>query len=139
MGCREVEAQQKRLPRPGIAFDGLHRPIAKQVRHVPVTLDRYLLLVELAREAGDQSAVDLGRVRSMIEIVGTAPEYSEEVVVAALQGTEIRQVAEMPFADQRGAIAHLFRSDGRGGMGGGKPTSLGLNGSLVPGVDRQPG
>jgi hypothetical protein len=105
MGCREVQAQQKRLPRLGIAFDGLHRPIAKQVRHVTVTLDRYLLLVELA-SPGVRKEV---RVRTMIEIVGTAAEYSEEVVVAALQGTEIWQVAEMPFADQCGAIAHLLQ------------------------------
>jgi hypothetical protein len=45
----------------------------------------------------------------MIEIVGTAAEHSEEVVVAAFQWTEIRQVAEMPFADQRGAIAGLLQ------------------------------
>ena len=109
MGCREMEAQQKRLSRLGIAFDGLHRPIAEQVRHVAVTLDWYLLLVELAREPGYRKVVRLEGVRTMIEIVSTAAEYSEELIVAALQGTEIRQIAEMPFANQRGAIARLLQ------------------------------
>jgi hypothetical protein len=90
----EMQAQQKRLLRLGETFDGLHRPIAEQVRHVAVPLDRHLLLVELARlRAGAQ------RVRTMIEIVGSAAEDPEELVVAALQWTEIRQKAEMPFAD----------------------------------------
>jgi hypothetical protein len=90
----EMQAQQKRLLRLGETFDGLHRPIAEQVRHVAVPLDRHLLLVELARlRAGAQ------RVRTMIEIVGSAAEDPEELVVAALQWTEIRQKTEMPFAD----------------------------------------
>jgi hypothetical protein len=109
MRRREMEAQQKRLSRLGIAFDGLHRPIAKQVRHVTVTLDRYLLLVELARQAGEHRVVHPGRIRTMIEIVGTASEYSKETVVAALQGTEIWQVTEMPFTDQGGAIARFLQ------------------------------
>ena len=109
MRRREMQAHQKRLLRLGIAFDGLHRPIAEQVRHVAMPLDRHLLLVELAREPGYRELVRPGRVRTMIEIVGTAAEDPEEVVVAALQWTEIRQVAEMPFADQRGAIARLLQ------------------------------
>ena len=44
----------------------------------------------------------------MIKIIGTAAVYSEEVVVAALERTEIRQEAEVPFADQRRAVARLL-------------------------------
>ena len=74
-----------------------------------MTLDRYLLLVELAREARPvkRVVVRLGGVRTMIEIVGTAAEYSEEVVVAALERAEIREESEVPFADQRRAVARL--------------------------------
>jgi hypothetical protein len=72
-----------------------------------MALDWHLLLMELACEPGYRQRVRLRRGRTMIEIVGTTTDYSEEVVVAALQWTEIRQVAEMPFADQRGPVARL--------------------------------
>jgi hypothetical protein len=100
----EMQAHQERLLRSGVALNGLHRPIAEQVRHVAVPLDRHLLFVKLARlRAGAQ------RIRTMIEIVGSAAEDAEEVIVAALQWTEIRKVTEMPFADQRGAVARLLQ------------------------------
>jgi hypothetical protein len=84
-----MQAQQKRLLRLGVCFDSLHRPIAEHVRHVAVTLDQNLLLVELVSETRIQRmVVRPGSVCTMIEIVATAAEYSEEVVVAALQGTE---------------------------------------------------
>ena len=109
MGCREMQAQQKRLSRPGVSLDHLDRPIAEQVRHVANSLNRDLLLVELAREPGYRELVGLEGVRTMVEIVCAAAEDSEELIVAALQRTEIRQRAEMPFADQRGAIARLLQ------------------------------
>jgi hypothetical protein len=62
-----------------------------------VPLDRHLLLVELAREPGYRQLVRAERVRTMIEIVGSAAEDAEEVVVTALQWTEIRQEAQMPY------------------------------------------
>ena len=45
----------------------------------------------------------------MIEIVGTAAEYPEELVVATLQRTEIRQLTKMPFPDERRAIPRLLQ------------------------------
>ena len=61
----------------------------------------------------------------MIEIVCAAAQDAEEVVVAALQWTEIRQRAEMPFADQRGAVAHLLQQRWQGGVARGRPNSAG--------------
>src|SRR4029453_5697922 len=71
--------------------------------------------MELAREPGYRKLVS-PRVRTMIEIVGTTADHSEEVVVAALQWAEIWQVAEMPFADQRGAIARLLQHRRQSGV-----------------------
>ena len=74
-------------------------------------LDRHFLLVELTvnQAAGLAERKAAQRVRTMIEIVGSAGEDSEEVVVAALQWTEIRQEAQMPFANQSGCVAHLLQ------------------------------
>src|SRR5215510_1762287 len=47
MRRREMQAQQKRLLRPGVSLDRLNCPIAEQVRHVAVPLDRHLFLMEL--------------------------------------------------------------------------------------------
>ena len=43
----------------------------------------------------------------MREVVGSAAEDSEELVVAMLVGTELRPPPEMPFADQGGVVAVL--------------------------------
>src|SRR6476660_5790016 len=106
-----MQAQQEGLSRPGISLDRLHRPIAEQVRHVAVPLDRDFLLVELTvdQAAGEAEWEIAQRVRTMIEIIGSAWKDSEEVVVAALQCTEIRQEAKMPFANKRGPVANFFQ------------------------------
>src|ERR1700730_16578207 len=44
-------------------------------------------------------------VGAVIEIIRGAAEYPEEMVIATLERTEIRQEAEMPFADERCAVA----------------------------------
>src|SRR5450631_2732842 len=45
----------------------------------------------------------------MIEIIGAAAEYPEKLIIPALQRTEIRQLAKMPFSDQRRAISRLLQ------------------------------
>ena len=67
-------------------------------------LDWHLLLVKLIRLRTGASVVG-----AVIEIIGSAAEYAEEVVVAALQWTEVRKKPEMPFANQRGAVARLLQ------------------------------
>src|SRR3954454_7098185 len=54
MRCGEMQTQQKWLIRLGVAFNGLHGSIAEQVCHVAVTLNRYLLLVELIGKSGER-------------------------------------------------------------------------------------
>src|SRR5258708_6449800 len=44
-------------------------------------------------------------VGAMIEIIRSTAEYPEEMVIATLERTEIRQEAEMPFTDKRCAVA----------------------------------
>ena len=98
-----MQAQEKRLFCPGVSLDRLNCPIAEQVRHVAVPLDRHLFLMELVCVVATACGV-----RTVIKIIGTAAVYSEEVVVAALERAEIRQEAEVPFADQRRAVARLL-------------------------------
>src|ERR1700738_5232962 len=43
----KMQAHQEGLLRLRVAFHGLHCPIAEQVRHVSVSLDRHLLLMKL--------------------------------------------------------------------------------------------
>ena len=67
-------------------------------------LDGDLLLVQ-RRPLG---VADL-RSWPVIEILRGAVEDAEERVVAALQRTEGGQRAEVPLADQRGALADLLQ------------------------------
>src|SRR3954449_12434049 len=55
-------------------------------------------------------------VGAMIEIIGGATEDAEEMVVAALERAEIRQKTEVPFSDQRRAIAGLLQQGRQGRM-----------------------
>jgi hypothetical protein len=107
----EMQAHHEGGARTRVEFDGLHSAIAEQVGHVAVPLDGHFLLMQL---------VGLGAVASgigpVVEIVGGAAQDSEEAVVAALERAEIRQEAEMPFADQRGAVACLAKQRRQRGM-----------------------
>src|SRR4029450_6077601 len=89
----------ERLLRSCIALDRLHRALAEEVGHIANAIDRHLLLVERH-----------WRLAAVIKIVGIAAENSEEVVVAALERTEVGQIAEVPFADQRGAVARFLEN-----------------------------
>jgi hypothetical protein len=91
----EMEAQQERLLRSGIAFNRLNRPVTEKIGHITEALDRHLLLIKRRRRFG-----------SVIEIVRRTAPYAEEVVVAAaFEGAEVRQKAQMPFANQRRCVA----------------------------------
>src|SRR5215475_8867548 len=60
-------------------------------------------------------------VGAVIEIVRGAAEYPEEMVIATLERTEIRQEAEMPFADQRCAVAGATKQRRQRRMAWGQP------------------
>jgi len=103
----------------GVAFDRLHPPVAEQVGHVAVPLDRHLLLVQLVRLR--PAAL---RVAAVIEVVGGAAEDAEEAVVAALERAVVRQIAEMPFAHQARAVARLLEQRRQGRMARRQPDTL---------------
>ena len=107
----EMKAQQERLLRFRKTVDGLHCPVAEQIGHVAVALDRHLLLMQLVRVRPAA-----GCIGTMIEVIGRAAENAEEGVVAALERAVVRQIAEMPFADQARAVACLLEQRGEGGM-----------------------
>src|SRR5919197_6602330 len=52
----------------------------------------------------------------MIEVISRAAENPEEAVVAALERTVVRQKAEMPLADEAGAVACPLEQRGKGGV-----------------------
>src|SRR5262249_9658848 len=113
MRCGEMQAEKERLLRLGKGFDGLDRPVAKQFSHVTVTLDRDLALMELTC-----LRTTLCCIGAVIEIVGCAGIDAEELVVAALDWAEIRQKAEMPFANKARAVARLLEQRGKRRMAG---------------------
>ena len=106
-----MQTEQERLFRPGVSLDRLHRAIAEQIRHVAVALDRHLLLMQLI---GLRPSARM--VGTMIEIIGGTAEDAEEMVVAALERTEIRQKTEVPLSDQRRGIARLLQQGRQGRM-----------------------
>src|SRR5215472_7068820 len=56
-----------------------------------------------------------GSIR-MREVVHGAAAESEEMIVAALQRTELGQNPQMPLADQRRAVTGFLQERGQGGM-----------------------
>src|SRR5262245_30853433 len=52
----------------------------------------------------------------MMEVIGGAAENPEEAVVAALERAVVRQKAEMPLADEAGAVACRPEQRGKGRM-----------------------
>ena len=102
-----MQAHHEGRARTRVGFEGLHGAIAEQVGQVAVPLDGHFLLVQLV----GFGAVAPG-IGAVVEIVGGAAKDSKEVVIAALERAEIREEAEVPFADQRGAIACLVQERG---------------------------
>ena len=69
--------------------------LAQHVGDIALPLDRRLALVEVV----------LAAIAKMRVIAGIAAHDPEELVIPALQRTVARQIAEMPFANERGAVA----------------------------------
>ena len=99
MGCAEMKTEEKPLARACIIFNDLHRPIAKKGRHI-AGLRYWLVSVPKVRLA---SRVDVE------EIVDRAASISVKMIIPAFQRTKFRQVAEVPFADQRRAVTDLLQ------------------------------
>src|SRR6516164_3163967 len=95
MRRRIMEAEEIRLRRRGRRLDKGDRPLAQHVGDIALPLHRRLTLVEIM----------LAAIAKMCVVAGIAAHDPEELVIPALQGTVARQIAEMPFADERGAVA----------------------------------
>src|SRR5690348_907368 len=97
MRRRIMEAEEIRLRRRGRRLDKGDRPLAQHVGDIALPLHRRLTLVEIM----------LAAIAKMRVVAGIAAHDPEELVIPALQGTVARQIAEMPFADERGAVAGI--------------------------------
>mmetsp|Transcript_67487 Transcript_67487/g.186944 ORF Transcript_67487/g.186944 Transcript_67487/m.186944 type:complete len:527 (-) Transcript_67487:101-1681(-) len=115
----EVQAQQEGLGRTLAAQEGL-AVVGDQVGVVAHLVDPHLALEQVRGQVG----ADAGLVG---EIVHRAAGVAKELVVAALQRTELGQGAEVPFAEQRGAVAAGLQQRGQGGV-------LGWQAELVAGA-----
>src|SRR5258708_7520274 len=92
-----LEAEEIRLRRRGRFLDKGDRPLAQHVGDIALPLYRRLALVE----------VGLAAIAKMRVVAGIAAHDPEKLVIPALQRTVAWQIAEMPFADQRGAVAGI--------------------------------
>src|SRR5262249_24687014 len=81
----EMQAEQERLLGSRKAMDGLHCPAAKMIVQLAGGVDRHLLLVELARLRAAARMIE-----AMIVVDGRAGEDAVEVVITALERTEVR-------------------------------------------------
>ncbi len=90
-----MQAQKIGLGPPRRRGDPGGRPFAQHIGDIAHPLDRGLSLVE----------VRLAAVTDMHVVAGEPAHHAEELVIAALQRAVARQIPEMPFADQRRAIA----------------------------------
>src|SRR5260370_42468261 len=100
MRCSEMKAEQERLFRPRLAFDGLDRPVAEQVGHITVGLVRYFLLMELLR-----LRPAAGCIGTVIAVIGRGAAHPTEAVVAALERAVAWPKADAPSADEATAVA----------------------------------
>src|SRR6266478_3262287 len=97
MRCRIMETEEITLRRHGRRLDKGDRPLAQHFGDIALPLDRRLALVEVV----------LTPIAKMRVIAGIAAHDPEELVIPALQRTVARQIAEMPFANERGAVAGI--------------------------------
>src|SRR3954453_813790 len=94
----EVEADHEWLGRFGVSVDDLDGARAEHLGEVAVLVDGDIVVPEVV------SIAVLVRV-----VVDGAAAETIEMIVAALERTEVRQQAEMPLADKGGAVAGLLQ------------------------------
>ena len=93
-----MQAEKIRRGRSGGGFGVSEGALAQQVGYIACQLDRQFAFVE----------VGFAALALMCVVTGLAAHDAEEFVIAALQRAVFRQKPEMPFPEQRGAIARLF-------------------------------
>jgi hypothetical protein len=104
-----MKADEEGLPGSGVSFDHIDGAGAQQIGQVAGPADFDVALPQIIG-VGHRRA---GFVR---EVIDRAAAETIEIVVAALQRTEIGQPPQMPFADQRGLVAGLLQERRQGRM-----------------------
>src|SRR5581483_2341171 len=98
---RSVEVQAEEVW-PLRFFDDRYGAIAEKIGQVAGLMD-FRVAVPQVFGTGRGNSVLVG------EVIERAAAKSPEVIVAALQGSEIGQRAEVPFTEQRGFVAGFFQ------------------------------
>lgn len=101
----EVKRQEERVVTL-LLPDTLDRALGQQVRVIANLLHRHLAFVQVAARLR-------ARTRFVREIVDAAAVVAEEDVITALERTEHRQEAQVPFAEQGGPVAGLLQQRGQ--------------------------
>ena len=107
----EMQAQEEGLSGRRVVGDHLDRAVAEQVGEVAVLMDQCVLIPEVVGRS-------IGCAGLVGEVVELAAAEAVEVVVSALERAVVRQPAQVPFADQRGAVAGFFEQRRQRGMFG---------------------
>src|SRR5678815_2548713 len=95
MCIRDSAEEERRAAGRGDALDRVHRARRDQVGEVARLAMLFLALPEVVRAA----RVAVG------EVVDATRHRPEELVVTGAQRPERRRIAEVPLADERGAVA----------------------------------
>ena len=98
----EVEAEQKRTVGLRIIRDRRDGAVPEKVREVTGLMDLHVVFPEIVGVARR----DAGFVGEVIEPAATK---TPEVLVSTFQRAEVREPTQMPFSNQRGAIAGLLQ------------------------------
>src|SRR5207253_5520560 len=104
--CIEVEADQERLAGIRIRIYPVDRAGAELVGEIADLMDLDILVPQI---------MPLKRV-DVREIVHGGRSETEEVIITALQRTKFQQSAQMPLADQAGAVACPLQQRWQGRM-----------------------
>src|SRR5690242_7793392 len=102
----EMQAEQERLLARRILIDYLHGAIAKQLGDITIFFNGHIIVPEVRKATGIL-------VREIIHATGAKPI---KMLVTTLEWTKIRHRAEMPLADQRGAVTLLLQQRWQCGM-----------------------
>ena len=102
---RVVQAQEERGIALAHAVDEIHAALRQQIGQIA-----FVVVLFLAHPQ-----VMLARAAQMGEIVHAARHGAEVFLVTRAQRAEVGRVAQMPFADQRGAVARILEQRGYGG------------------------
>jgi hypothetical protein len=104
-----MQADQEGLPGSNIGFDQIHGAGAQQVGQVAGSADFDVVLPQII-------GVGHRRTGFVREVIDRTAAETIEIVVSALQRTEIGQPPQMPFADQRGLVTGLLQERRQGRM-----------------------